>query len=275
MAGIQLAPATLFLLVFLVAPLTLLWAYSFWEVQNFQVVKNWNVENYIDIFKSEVDRTLMRNTLVIASVTAFFTVFTAYVYAHMIRFHLRRWQEVLLLLVLVALFSGYLVRVYAWRTILGDEGVINEALTRIGLIDEPLTFLLYSRTGAIIVLCNFLIPLAILPIYAALQDVDDDEVQAARDLGCGPFRALWTVTLPLARRGVYVAFALSFIIAAGDYVTPQLVGGTSGGMIGRAIQDQFLGAFDWPSGAALAFVTLGLVLAVLAVVWRLMRAVWR
>ena len=108
---------------------------------------------------------------------------------------------------------------------------------------------------------NFLIPLAILPIYAALQNVRDEEIEAARDLGASAAGAFWRVTFPLAWGGVFAAFALTFIIAAGDYVTPQLVGGTSGGMIGRSIASTFGTAFNWPLGAALSFLTLAFVLA--------------
>jgi spermidine/putrescine transport system permease protein len=143
-------------------------------------------------------RALFRKTLEIALISAAITTLIAYTFAHAIRFHLGRFQEFLLFLVMVALFSGYLVRIYAWRTILGDEGIINSALRRIGLIDQPLSFLLYSRTAAIIVFVNFLAPLAVLPIYAALQNVRQDEVEAARDLGAGPFAAFRRVTLPLA-----------------------------------------------------------------------------
>ncbi len=271
----QLAPAAAFLGVFLFLPLGLFVAYSFWRVANFDLVRTWSLDQYREVITSEVDRSLLWTTLQIASITAVVTVAVAYVYAHMIRFHLRRYQEPLLLLVMVALFSGYLVRVYAWRTILGDTGVINGVLTRLGIIDEPLTFLLYSRVAVITVLCNFLVPLAVLPIYAALQDIGDDAIEAARDLGCGAARTLLGVTLPLARRGLFVAFALSFITTAGDYVTPQLVGGTSGTMIGRAVQNSFLAAYDFPRGAALSFVTLVIVLGILGALWQGTKAVLR
>jgi spermidine/putrescine transport system permease protein len=273
--GMQLGPATVFLFVFLIAPMVVFLCYSFWRVENFDIVRAWGFSNYVNIFTEGIDLRLLRNTLVIAGITSVVTVLIAYTYAYIIRFYLRRWQEPLLLLVLVALFSGYLVRIYAWRTILGEHGIINDALQRLGIIDNPLSFLIYSRTAAIIVLCNFLVPLAILPIYAALQNVGDTEVEAARDLGCGPFQAMWRVVLPLAHRGVFGAFALSFIIATGDYVTPQLVGGVSGTMVGLDISNAFLATFDWPRGAALSFVTLLTVLVILGLVWRLTRWVWR
>jgi spermidine/putrescine transport system permease protein len=260
----QLTPVSAFLLVFLVAPLGVFLVYSFWQTRSYHLVSDWTFANYVEGLTQSVYRDLFRRTLEIAALSAAITVLLAYGFAHAIRFHLRRWQEPLLFAVIVALFSGYLVRIYAWRTILGDRGIINEALQRLGLIDQPLSFLLYSRPAAIIVLVNFLVPLAVLPIYAALQNVRDEEVEAARDLGAGAVGAFRRVTLPLAWSGIFVAFSFSFIIAAGDYVTPQLVGGTSGAMIGRAIADKFGITFAWPLGAALSFLTLAFVLAILA-----------
>jgi spermidine/putrescine transport system permease protein len=262
----QLTPATAFLLVFLVGPLAVFLIYSFWVTRSYQLISEWNIENYREALTQGVYRDLFRNTIEIAIVAAVITTSLAYTYAHLIRFQLRRFQNVLLFVAIVALFSGYLVRIYAWRTILGDEGIMNRALLSLGLVDKPLSFLLYSRAAALIVLVNFLVPLAILPIYAALQNVSDDQIDAARDLGAGAFQAFRKVTLPLAWNGVFVAFSFTFIIAAGDYVTPQLVGGTSGAMIGRAIADKFGVTFAWPLGAALSFLTLAFVLAILSVI---------
>lgn len=261
----QLTPATLFLLVFLVVPIGVFLVYSFWQARDYQLVSDWTVGNYVDALTDPAYRKLFRNTIEIALLSASSTVVVAYAFAHTIRFRLTRYQEPLLFLVIVALFSGYLVRIYAWRTILGDHGIINEALRRSRIVEQPLSFLLYSRPAAIIVLVNFLLPLAVLPIYGALQNVKDDEIEAARDLGAGPFTAFRRVTLPLAWGGIFTAFSFCFIIAAGDYVTPQLVGGTSGAMIGRTIASTFGVSFAWPLGAALAFLMLAFVLAILAV----------
>lgn len=265
LSAFQLTPATLFLLVFLVAPLGVFFVYSFWVTRRYELVADWTFAQYEEALTERVYRDLFQKTITIALSAAGITVALAYAFAHVIRFQLRRYQELLLFLVIIALFSGYLVRIYAWRTILGDQGIINEGLRRLGVIEEPLSFLLFSRPATIIVLVNFLVPLAILPIYAALQNVRDEEVEAARDLGAGAFRAFWKVTLPMAWSGVFAAFAICFIIAAGDYVTPQLVGGTSGAMIGRAIADQFGVTFEWPRGAALSFLTLAFVLSIIAV----------
>jgi spermidine/putrescine transport system permease protein len=267
--ALQIVPATLFLGVFLVAPLSVFLLYSFWTKRGFEFVADWTTYNYTSTLGDPVYRSLLRNTVEIGLQASTGAVFIAYGFAHMLRFYLQRWQAALMFLVLVAAFSGYLVRVYSWRTILGSHGIINEILQLLRLIDEPLTFLLYSRTAAIIVLANFLLPIALVPIYAALQNVKDEEIEAARDLGCGPARALLKVTLPLAWRGIFAAFALCFIVAAGDYVTPQLVGGTTGTMIGRAIVDSFGITYEWPIGAALSFSTLAISLAVIG----LLRAV--
>jgi spermidine/putrescine transport system permease protein len=262
----QLAPATSFVVAFALAPLVVFLLYSLWRVSNYQIVSDWNLDNYSRAFTDDVYRSALLNTLRIAGSAAVVATVVAYGFAHAMRFHLRRWQEPLLFLVIVALFSGYLVRIFAWRTLLGDQGIVNETLQAVGLTDKPLTFLLYNRTAAVLVLVNFLIPLAVLPIYGALQNIGDGEVAAARDLGCTAAGAFRRVTLPLAWGGVSSAFALSFIIASADYLTPRLVGGVSGTMIGQSIATTFLDSFDWPAGAAVAYVTLATTLVIVTVV---------
>src|SRR3954469_9639095 len=148
---IQVLPATVFLLVFLVGPVAVFFVYSFWTVAGFDLAPVWNLDNYRDALSDEIYRSLFVQTIATAALAAAITTVIAYTFAHAIRFHLRRYQEPLLFLVVVALFSGYLVRIYAWRTILGDEGLINSALGRLGLVDQPISFLLYSRTAAIVV----------------------------------------------------------------------------------------------------------------------------
>lgn len=262
----QLTPITAFFAAFFVAPLAVFFVYSLWRAEGFTIVEDWGLQAYGEVLSDPITRELIWNTVKIGFGVSICTVVVAYAFAHVIRFHLRRWQAPLLFLVLIALFSGYLVRIYAWSTILGNNGIVNTGLETLGVIDEPLTFLLYSRTATIVVLTNFLVPLAILPIYAALQSVGDAEIEAARDLGCGPAQALRKVILPLAWPGIFASWALAFIIASGDYITPQLVGGVSGTMIGQIIALDFTQAFDWPAGAALSFVTLAVVLAIIAAV---------
>ncbi len=176
---------------------------------------------------------------------------------------------------LASIFGGYLVRIYAWRTILGDEGLINTFLIWLGLIREPLRFLLFSRFAVFITLVNFLLPFGVLPLYGALQNVPRDAIEAARDLGAGPLAIFRTVLLPLTATGIKIAFAFAFVLAAGDYVTPELVGGTNGIMIGNVIADQFGVAYNWPLGAALAITTLLVVLLVFGAISKGLKAVAR
>jgi spermidine/putrescine transport system permease protein len=254
-----------FLVAAMVVPLGFFFLYSLWAVRDFEIVPHWNLGNYWEAISRESYRLVLLNTLRIAASASVVTVLVAYGLAHAMRFHFRRWQSPLFFACIVALFSGYLVRIFAWRTILGDKGLVNSLLMRLDIVQEPLTFLLYNRLAATVVLCNFLVPLALLPIYSSLQNIGDTEIEAARDLGCTAFGALRRVVLPLAWPGIFAAFALSFIVASGDYVTPFLVGGVSGTMIGISISDSFLNAFNWPRGAALCFLTLACTLAVVAV----------
>ena len=261
--ALQLAPVAAFLTIFFVIPLGIFLVYSFWITRRYELVADWTVASYSEALHEPAYRRLLWNTLLVAAIASACTLAIAYPFAYAIHFRLRRYREPLLFLVLLALFSGYLVKIYAWKTILGNRGIINEALLRLGLIDDPLSFLLYSRPAAVVTFVNFLVPLAVLPIYASLQNVADEQVEAARDLGARGLAAFRRITLPLTRDGLLVAFAFTFIIAAGDYVTPQLVGGTSGAMIGKAVVSTFGVTFNWPLGSALAFLTLLAVVLVL------------
>src|SRR3990170_1539487 len=261
--ALQLAPVAAFLTIFFVIPLGIFLVYSFWITRRYELISDWTVANYREALSEPAYRRLLWNTLLVASIASACTLAIAYPFAYAIHFRLRRYREPLLFLVLLALFSGYLVKIYAWKTILGNRWFINEALLRLGLIDDPLSFLLYSRPAAVVTFVNFLVPLAVLPIYASLQNVADEQVEAARDLGARGLAAFRRITLPLTRDGLLVAFAFTFIIAAGDYVTPQLVGGTRGAMIGKAVVSTFGVTFNWPLGSALAFLTLLAVVLVL------------
>jgi spermidine/putrescine transport system permease protein len=265
-AALQLTPVLAFLAAFMAAPMLVFLLYSFWRLDNFAIVSDWNIDNYTDAISSADNRRLLWNTVRIAGMASVLTTVLGYAFAHVLRFHLRRHQERLLFVVIIASFSGYLVRIYSWRTLLGDQGIVNTVLQDIGLVDEPLGFLLFNRFAAVLVLANFLLPLAVLTIYAGMQNIRDGDVEAARDLGAGAFRAFRGITLPLAWPGIFTAFALCFIFAAGDYLTPQLVGGTSGSMVGKVIVDTFNAQFNWPRGAALSFLMLVIVIAILGVV---------
>ena len=255
-----LSPLFTYFTIFFFAPLFILFIYSFWRTTSTGLVPTFTLFNYLYIFSRPLYPVIILKSIRIGFITSILCVGLSYPMAYSLTFKYKKLQDFVLYLILISLFSSYLVRVYAWKTILGYNGLINQILKYLGLIEEPLTFLLYSPTAVIITLVFIFIPFTILPIYSSLQNVDVDCIEAARDLGAGMRKAFYKVTLPLSMPGVITGFIFSFVLAAGDYVTPQMVGGTRGLMIGRIVQDQFGLTYNWPFGSALAYFTIFLLI---------------
>jgi spermidine/putrescine transport system permease protein len=273
----QLAPATAFYLVFFGIPLLILLVLSVWRQEGFSQVPDATLSNYAEGLTNRLYVTVLLRTILVGLVTALVVVPVAYALAYLMRFRFERWANLLLGLVLISLFSGYLVRIYAWRTILGTEGLLNAALLEMGLIAEPITALIFSPWAVMITLVGLLLPLTLLPIWSSMANVGRDHVEAARDLGSSGLRMHRTVILPMVLPGVGTAFAIAFVLAAGDFVVPSMVGGAAGGtMIGNLITNFFRGASaDWPLGAALAFVVMAMLVIVYLLTTRLLRWVTR
>lgn len=272
-AGIMpLLPAGLFYVLFFGVPMVSLLVISLWRAQGFVLIPDFTFANYQRIVESALYRGVLLRTVGVGLITAAIVVPVAFTLAYLMRFVFELRGQLILQLVLLSLFSGYLVRIYAWRTILGKQGLLNSALQWLGLIGEPLEFLIYSQAAVIITLSGLLLPLAVLPLYSAMQNVPRDHIEAARDLGAGRFHVLRTVLVPMVMPGVRTAFAFAFLLAAGDYVTPTLVGGTQSIMIGNIIADQFRGTgTNWPLGAAMAFVVVGVTLVLYVAITQLIR----
>lgn len=267
-----LGPAAAFYAVFFLVPLGLLVVYSFYTVDqvDLRITPALSSTNYRAAVSGSLYLNVVLRTVLLGLTVAVLVVAIGYCFAYIATFVFPRKRELLLFLMLGSIFGGYLVRIYAWRTILGDEGLVNSLLLWLGLTNAPLHFLLFSRFAVLVTLVNFLLPFGVLPLYGALQNVPRDVLESARDLGGGPVPVFRTVLLPLTNTGIKVAFAFAFVLAAGDYVTPELVGGTSGIMIGNVVADQFGVAYNWPLGAALAITTLILVLLIFLVVGKLL-----
>jgi spermidine/putrescine transport system permease protein len=271
-----LAPASLYYVLFFALPMLGLFVLSFWRAKGFDLIPAFTLDNYAKIWASALHRTLLVRTIAIGLATSAIVVPIAFALAYAMRFVFSRWANLILQLALISLFSGYLVRIYAWRTILGKQGLLNSTLEWLGLIEAPLDFLIYSNFATIVTLTGLLVPLAVLPLYAAMANISREHLDVARDLGSRRWHLIRTILIPLAMPGIRTAFAFAFLLSAGDFVTPALVGGTSGVMIGNVIADQFRGiGSNWPLGAALAFVTMAAVLAVYFVALRLLKAVTR
>src|SRR5436190_9278703 len=255
-----LAPAALIFGTLFILPLAYFLVISFWRVVLFRLKPDLTIANYLQVFELHLPTLLF--TLGLALVIAVVTTCLGFVYAYLIRFKAGRFGPVLLFVALITLFGGYLMKIYSWMTILGITGVLNTALKALGLISEPLPWLFYNVGAVVVTLVNFLLPLAILPIYASMRGITDIEMEAARDLGAGGWRRFSDIVVPRSHTGTMAAFALCFLLAAGDYLTPQLVGGKVN-MIGVQIAPQFGGLGNWPLGSAMSFVTLGSSLAVI------------
>ena len=251
-----LSPILLLMVVALVSPVLLLIGRSF--VIETGAPDDWvlSLANYQFFFeKPQYLRVLWRSVLV-SSMVAAVTVLLAYPAAYFIAFHVQRNKMVWLILITLPFWTSYLLRVFAWKLILGYNGVVNSSLQWLGLIDQPLDFLLYNINAVVLTLAHAWAAFAILPIFVSLQKIDKSLIEAAHDLGEGPIAVFLRVTLPLSMPGVIAATLLVFIPTVGDYVTPKLVGGPNGLMIGSLIQLTFGRLDNWPLGAAISVISI-------------------
>lgn len=265
------APPFAWLILLFVAPLLLAVAISFRpELGPINFSRAWHLSaaQYQQILDSPAFLRLLGISAGMAFVVASVATVLAYPIAYFLAFRARARAQLLLILLLVPSATSFLLRVMAWKLLLGSNGAINSFLIWIGLIREPIGLLLYSQAAVILTLIYVWIPFAALPIYAALQRVDRSHLEAAADLGSGPWTRFWRVTVPLSLPGVLATFFMVFIPTVGEYVTPSLVGGTGGIMYGNLIQDFFTRAGNWPFGSALAVIMLILTLVLVAIALR-------
>ncbi len=265
------APLTLLVAGLLVLPIGTFLVYSFLTGGQFRVGLPFTLENYRLAFTTPTYWRLMLNSVRIGLTTAAVSTVLGYVLAYYASFQAGRAKMAVLALTVVSILGGYLVRIYAWRIILGTEGVLNSALGALGLAHNPLEFLLFSRSAVVVALVNIYIPFTALTVFASLENIGRDLIEAARDLGAGPLRAFGRVVLPLTGPAVFTSFLFVFLLTAADYITPQLVGGTSGAMIGVVVYDQFVKLGDWALGAALSFYIVIVFGVVLVASWLALR----
>jgi spermidine/putrescine transport system permease protein len=271
--GLALAvvPALL-LALFLVIPLGLL---VLWSLQPPGIGTGLTLPLGLDTYTLNLstpeDWYLLAKTVFMTLIVAVASVALSYPIAYFLALIASgRRKYILLVLALLPFLTGYLLRIFAWRLLLGTSGLINFALEGVGLIHEPLQFLLFTRTAVILVLIYVWVPWAALPIFVRLEQMDRSLLWAAADLGASPIRAFARVTFPLSLTGVFVAFFFVFIPTLGDFATAGLVGGTDGVMVGNIIQG-FLTSLVYPSGAALSVLLLLVALAAMIVGARLVR----
>ncbi|TMB57068.1 MAG: ABC transporter permease [Chloroflexi bacterium] len=266
------APPFVWLTLLFILPLLMAIAISFRpHVGPISFVTGWDLSllQYKKVVDSPSWLRLLGISIGMAFVIAAVATVLAFPIAYFLAFRARARAPIFLVLLLVPSATSFLLRVMAWKLLLGSNGAINSFLIWIGLIREPIGLLLYSQAAVIITLIYVWIPFAALPIYAALQRIDRSHLEAAADLGSGPWTRFYRVTVPLSFPGLVATFVMVFIPTIGEYVTPVLVGGTKGIMYGNLIQDFFTRAGNWPLGSALAVVMLGVTLLLVVVALRI------
>jgi spermidine/putrescine transport system permease protein len=262
-------PPLLWVGVFLLLPYALMFAHSFWAVRDGIVVHQWNLNNYHTLFSKPVYLEVLLRTMRIAASVTFCSLLLGYPLAYYLSFHSGARKELFYQLVIVPLWVSYLVRGYAWKTILGSEGVLNGFLQYLHLTHEPVSFLLYSPFAVVLMLTHIYTPFVFLPIYAALEHIPRPLVEASQDLGAGSAQTFLRVILPLSIPGLVAGATFAFVLSLGDFLAPLLVGGASGTMISNVVQSLFGAAYDWPLGAAISVCILIVIISLLFLTERL------
>ncbi len=257
-------PPLLWVAFFLLLPYALLFCYSFWSVsESQQIAHTWNLQNYRELLRVSVyGETLLRSMWIAARVTIF-SLLLGCPLAYFLSFHAGARKDLLYQLVIIPLWVSYLVRAYAWKTILGSDGVLNTLLQYMHVTRHPLEFLLYSPFAVVLTLTHIYTPFAFLPIYASLEHIPRNLVEASHDLGASPFQTFWGVIFPLSIPGMLAGATFAFVLSLGDFLAPLLLGGPSGIMISNIVVSLFGAAYNWPLGAAISLCMLLLVLGLL------------
>lgn len=262
-------PGLAWLLLFILIPYGGILVYSFYTTDQVELIPAFELASLERVFTDDVVRTVFLRTLLIALAVTALTFLIALPLAYYAAFYVRR-KYLFVFLIVLPMWVSYIVRLYSWRLMLGEDGLVNKGLTGIGIIDQPLSFLLFSPTAVILTLTYVYLPFMFVSLFAALEGIDRNQLRAASDLYASPWRRFTRVTLPLMKPGIAAGIMLVFPLAFGDYIAPGLVGGPDGQMFGNLIQTQFGTTFNYPFGAALALVLLIVVLTAVALLerWR-------
>jgi spermidine/putrescine transport system permease protein len=266
---VLIGPGFSYLVVLLLLPLALLTGYTVFQRGRFGGIAyedGVTGENFARI-ADPLYAGVLADSLRIAAITTVLALLLGYPTAYAITRLPRRWRTVALVLVVLPFWTSFLIRTYAWIVLLSSRGVVNTALTGIGVIDRPLE-LLYTEPAVVVGLLYAYLPLMVLPLYSAIERVDARLLEASADLGARPARTFLSVTLPLTLPGVLTGCVFVFVPSLGNFVVPELLGGGRTVMVGNLIRDQFLTARDWPFGSVLALALMAfLVLLLTAQAW--------
>ncbi|MBO0345787.1 ABC transporter permease subunit [Roseibium limicola] len=268
-----IAAPYLWLLVFFLAPFLIVLKISLSEVAvamppyvpTFDLASGWSAfveklsdlsfENYIWLTEDDLYWKSYISSVVIAGISTFITLLVGYPIAYGMARSPKAWRPTLLMLIILPFWTSFLIRVYAWIGILKNEGLLNQLLLWVGVIDQPLV-ILNTNTAVYIGIVYSYLPFLVLPLYASLEKLDDSLLEAAEDLGCPSWKAFWKITFPLSIPGMIAGCFLVFIPAVGEFVIPDLLGGSNTLMIGKTLWVEFFSNRDWPVSSAVAVLLL-------------------
>ncbi len=260
---------SIYLFLLFILPVGLMVIFSFREGTTGAARDSFTLDHYITFVNSRSFLRLLWQSAGISFLVAVIANILAYPLAYYLAFHAGPKKNTLMMLLIIPTWTSYLLRIFAWKLILGSTGLLNSILLVLGLIETPSPILIYSRAAVVVTLIYVWIPFAMLPIFSSLERIDRYLLEAAADLGCTRMEAFWRVTFPLSLPGVVAGFFFAFIPTLGEFVTPLLVGGAQGSMYGNLIQDQFMRALNWPMGSVMSISMLVLVLVFMFLLTRL------
>jgi spermidine/putrescine transport system permease protein len=256
-------PPIVWVTLFLLLPYLMMFLHSFWTVRDGVILHHWNFGNYATLVKNPLYVQVLFRTVRIAAAVTLLSVLLGYPLAYFLSFHVGPRKDILYQLIIVPLWVSYLVRGYAWKTILGSDGVLNGFLQYLHITDGPVSALLYSPFAVVLMLTHIYTPFVFLPIYASLEHIPRPLIEASHDLGASSSRTFFRIILPLSLPGFLAGATFAFVLSLGDFLAPLLVGGPSGTMIANLVQSLFGAAYDWPLGAAISVCILMITVALL------------
>jgi len=261
-------PPSLWMISFYFIPIIVLLSYAFMQHEYVQIIPRFTWENFSQIINNPGYRNTLFRTIYIATIVTGINALLAFPVAYFIALYAGKNKQLLTLLILLPLWSSYLVRVFAWRIILGYNGVLNSFLISIGILAEPSSLFLYNQFSMVVTLCYVWLPFIILPLVTALERLPRNLLEASADLGANPWYTFRKVTFPLVLPGLLAGGISVFSLTVGDYITASLVGGAGDILVGNIVASQFGVADNWSLGAAFALVILLLLFGLMTILSR-------
>ena len=261
-------PPCLWMTGFYFIPIVVLLSYAFLQHKYVEIIPKFTWENFVQLTGNPAYRNTLVRTIYIALMVTGINALLAFPVAYFLALYSGKYKQVLTILILLPLWSSYLVRVFAWRIILGYNGVLNSFLVSLGILSEPSSLFLYNQFSMVVTLCYVWLPFMILPLVTALERLPGNLLEAAADLGAHPWYTFRQVTFPLILPGLLAGALSVFSLTMGDYITSSLIGGAGDILIGNIVASQFGVADNWPLGSALAMIILLLLFVLMAILSR-------